>query len=418
MFILLAVVSLSGIVITQIFWVQRAYNLQEKQFNDRVIIALSQVVDQIQQINRDSAFVEPVKQVSSAYFVANINDTLHPYFLEGLLREQFEDFNLKEEFEYAIYDCFSDSVVYGGRVNFNEKPGSGHGEELSIQKRFDKDGHYFGIYFPQKTNVIVKQLDFWVFSSIVILIVVLFFAYSILTILRQKRLSEVKTDFINNMTHELKTPISTISISSEMLLKPGISNNEERLKQYATIIKNENNRLKSQVERVLQIASLTPGELQLKNETIDFNQLVTACTDTLQLLAKEKKGEILLNIEPGEHIVQGDRVHLTNVAYNLIDNAIKYTRTAPVIRLNLRSEGKFLVFEVIDNGIGIDAKHQKMIFDKFFRVPTGNIHNVKGFGLGLFYVKSIIKAHGGTIALVSKPGEGSTFSIRLKKMKK
>ncbi|MBI1267950.1 MAG: GHKL domain-containing protein [Cryomorphaceae bacterium] len=414
--ILLAVVSLSGIVITQIFWVKRAYNLQEKQFNDRVVIALSQVVDRIQEVNRDSAFVEPVNQVSSSYFVANINDTLHPYFLESLLREEFESFNLKEEFEYAIYDCFSDSVVYGGRVNFNEKTGSGQNAELSIQRKFNQDGHYFGIYFPQKTTVIIKQMDFWVFSSIVILLVVLFFAYSILIILRQKRLSEVKTDFINNMTHELKTPISTIGISSEMLMRDDISQDASRLKQYATIIKNENNRLKSQVERVLQIASLTPGELQLKEEQIDMEALIEKCVDTLSLMAQEKGGSITFKSAGGNNAVKGDRVHLTNVIFNLMDNAIKYTRLQPQITIGLSNNDKWVMIEVADNGIGIDDKNKKMIFDKFFRVPTGNVHNVKGFGLGLFYVKSIVRAHGGTIDLQSELGKGSTFTIRLKKL--
>lgn len=414
--ILLAVVSLSGIVITQIFWVKRAYNLQEKQFNDRVVIALSQVVDRIQEVNRDSAIVEPVNQVSSSYFVANINDTLHPYFLESLLREEFENFNLKEEFEYAIYDCFSDSVVYGGKVNFNERTGSGQNAELSIQRKFNQDGHYFGIYFPQKTTIIIKQLDFWIFSSIVILLVVLFFAYSILIILQQKRLSEVKTDFINNMTHELKTPISTIGISSDMLLRDDFANNTERLKQYATIIKNENNRLKSQVERVLQIASLTPGELHLKEERIDMQVLIEKCVSTLSLMAKEKGGNISFITGDAQYLVKGDRVHLTNVIFNLIDNAIKYTQKQPEITIQLGLSDKWVTIEVTDNGIGIDEKNKKMIFDKFFRVPTGNVHNVKGFGLGLFYVKSIVKAHRGTIDLQSEIDKGSTFTIRLKKV--
>ncbi len=410
--ILVAVVSLAGVVTTQIYWVRQAYGLQERQFNDRVVIAMSSVVDRIQAANRDSALVEPVSQVSSAFFVANINDTLHPYFLETLLREEFENLNLNEEFEYAIYDCFSDSIVYGARINTQKGLRTDPGD-VTAQKRFNRDGHYFGIYFPSKTNMIVRQMNVWVFSSFLILLVVIFFSYAISIILRQKRLSEVKTDFINNMTHELKTPISTISISSEMLMRDDVGGDKERRQQYARIIRHENDRLKSQVERVLQVAKLSPDKLKISLEPVDLHQLINSAKESLTVLLEERQGTIVTRFEATSSVIKGDIVHLTNLIHNLLDNALKYSPESPTVEVITQNDGKWLVVSVSDHGIGIDSRHHKMIFDKFYRVPTGDVHDVKGYGLGLFYVKTVVDAHGGKVSVQSNRGRGSTFTVRL-----
>lgn len=410
--IFVAVISLAGVVVTQIYWVRQAYNLQERQFNDRVVIAMSAVVDRIQQANRDSALVEPVNQVSSSFFVANINDTLHPYFLETLLKEEFENLNLNEEFEYGIYDCFSDSIVYGARINTKQGLRS-DADDLSNQKRFNRDGHYFGIYFPHRTSIVIRQMNVWVVSSFLILLVVIFFAYAILIILRQKRLSEVKTDFINNMTHELKTPISTIAISSDMLMRDEIGNDSDRRQQYARIIRSENERLKNQVERVLEVAKLSPEKLKIKHEPVDVHELIDAALTSVEVQFSERSGSIAARKEARECTVQGDPVHLTNLIHNLLDNALKYGGENPEIRVKTWNEAGRFCFSVSDRGIGIAPRHQKMIFDKFFRVPTGNVHDVKGFGLGLFYVKTVVSAHHGKVNVESRVGEDSTFTVHL-----
>lgn len=410
--IVVAIISLAGVVVTQIYWVQQAYGLQERQFNDRVVIAMSAVVDRIQEANRDSALVEPVNQLSSAFFVANINDTLHPYYLETLLREEFENLNLNEEFEYAIYDCFSDSIVYGARINTQKGLRSDAGD-VTAQKRFNKDGHYFGIYFPSKTNLLIRQMDVWIFSSLLILLVVVFFSYAIFIILKQKRLSEVKTDFINNMTHELKTPISTISVSSEMLLREEVGGDPERRQRYATIIRHENDRLKSQVERVLQVATLSPDKLNLNPEAVDMHEVIEHAMSSVDLHIRERGGRMRSDLKATQHVIQGDHVHLTNLVHNLLDNAIKYSEAEPDVHISTHSDSRLFHLEISDKGIGIDERHHKMIFDKFFRVPTGNVHNVKGFGLGLFYVKTVVEAHGGRVSLKSQKGKGSTFCVQL-----
>jgi two-component system phosphate regulon sensor histidine kinase PhoR len=410
--ILVAVISLAGVVVTQIYWVRQAYSLQEREFNDRVVIAMSAVVDRIQAANRDSALVEPVNQVSSSFFVANINDTLHPYFLETLLKDEFENLNLNEEFEYAIYDCFSDSIVYGARIN-TQKGLRSDADDLSNQKRFNRDGHYFGIYFPNRTSLVIRQMNVWVVSSFLILLVVVFFAYAILIILRQKRLSEVKTDFINNMTHELKTPISTIAISSDMLMRDEIGADRERREQYARIIRSENERLKSQVERVLQVAKLSPDKLKITYERVDLHTLIEAALTSVEVQLTEHGGTIHPQKEAQEHVVMGDPVHLTNLIHNLLDNALKYGGDTPHTTVKTWNDSGLFCFSVSDRGIGIAPRHQKMIFDKFFRVPTGNVHNVKGFGLGLFYVKTVVSAHKGKVSVESSVGAGSTFTVKL-----
>ena len=234
--ILLALISLGVIIAGQVFWVRKAYGIQERQFNEHVMFALTAVVDEILVMNNDSSVTEPVLQKESNFFVANINDTPSPYLLETLLKEQFERYNLKEDFEYGIYDCFTDSIVFGSRVNFDTLDNEVRAEATQIKAKFEPDGHYFGVLFPNKTATILKQLDFWMYSSFVIFLIIIFFSYTIFVILKHKRLSEVKSDFINNMTHELKTPISTISLSAEALSNPNIIDQPERFKQYISII--------------------------------------------------------------------------------------------------------------------------------------------------------------------------------------
>jgi two-component system, OmpR family, phosphate regulon sensor histidine kinase PhoR len=412
--ILLALISLGVIIAGQVFWVRKAYGIQERQFNEHVMFALTAVVDEILVMNNDSSVTEPVLQKESNFFVANINDTPSPYLLETLLKEQFERYNLKEDFEYGIYDCFTDSIVFGSRVNFDTLDNEVRAEATQIKAKFEPDGHYFGVLFPNKTATILKQLDFWMYSSFVIFLIIIFFSYTIFVILKHKRLSEVKSDFINNMTHELKTPISTISLSAEALSNPNIVYQPERFKQYISIIKNENQRLRSQVDKVLQIATLTPKKVSVKMEEIDLHEIILKATETFSVNVAEDGGELSTKLNATRSIINGDLVHITNVIYNLLDNARKYTEVEPIISIESYNDKDRIVVKVKDNGVGINQSHLGMIFDKFYRVPTGNLHNVKGFGLGLFYVNTIMKAHKAKISVESKVGKGSTFTLEFK----
>jgi two-component system phosphate regulon sensor histidine kinase PhoR len=232
-------------------------------------------------------------------------------------------------------------------------------------------------------------------------------------IIRQKRLSEVKNDFINNMTHELKTPISTISLSSELLLRLEFPQDEEKMRKYASIIYKENKRLEKQVERVLNIAKLDKDKVVLNKEEIDLIAILEEVKENFNFNQAQGGGQIYLNHTEQQALLYADPVHLTNVLFNLVDNAVKYCKLSPEIQMSVQAEKEGYRIEIQDNGIGIRKEDQKLIFDKFYRVPTGNIHDVKGFGLGLYYVKLIVEAHHGKIEVRSNPDKGTTFSIWL-----
>lgn len=415
--VLLAVISLVIIIAGQVFWVRKAYHLQEKQFNERVFQALSNVVETVQVLNKDSVAPDPVSRVLDNYFVAYVNDTPQPYLLENLIKSEFEKSDLIEDFEYGIYDCFSDSIVYGSKVSFEPGARSEPAKLIHELPKMQLDGHYFSVLFPNKTRFIIKQLDFWMYSSIVILLIIIFFSYTVFVMLRQKKLSDIRTDFVNNMTHELKTPISTIGLSAEALSSPNIADDPSRMRQYVDIIKSENGRLKNLVERVLQTASLTPKKVTLKNEIIDLHEVLQKAISTFELRAQERDGEVKSDLKAASCVVKGDLIHITNVIYNLLDNAIKYSEEEPHIEVTTHNEDNKLVLRVRDNGVGISRHHQRQIFDKFYRIPTGNLHSVRGYGLGLFYVKTIMKAHRATIHVESQPGKGSTFILKFKTVK-
>jgi two-component system phosphate regulon sensor histidine kinase PhoR len=430
-FILLATLSVVGVVLMQVLWLDRATRVQrdeaerqlrqqqqlDKQFNDRVVIALTAVAEKILSINKDpSDLYDAVKQARPNYFAVAINDTVHPYLLEALLRQEFVRRNIQEDFEYGIYDCFTDSVVYGNYVSVLDSAVADTAQHSQLLK-LNKDGHYFGVYFPRRNSSLweprPRSQATWIYPAIVTLIVFGFFAYSIWVILRQKRISEIKNDFIGNMTHELKTPISTIALSSEVLSDPGIVNEPERLRTYAGIIRSENERLRAQVERVLQLATLDREDLALKREPVDLHELVADVIEAFTVQVQERGGVLRAELQADPHVVTGDPVHLSNVLFNLVDNAIKYSGEHVDVLIRTTNSNDRLELRVKDHGIGIRKEDQRLVFERFYRVPTGNVHNVKGFGLGLHYVQQIVHAHDGTIGLESMPGAGSTFTLRI-----
>lgn len=270
------------------------------------------------------------------------------------------------------------------------------------------------VYFPNERSYVLKSiLGMLIVSALFILFIILLFYYSITTIYRQKQLSEVKNDFISNMTHELKTPISTISLACEVLGDADVSKTKERTDRYLSMIRDENKRLSILVENVLQTAILDKGNFKLKPIRIDLHEIIRQAIGNVQLIIDKKEGELIPVLKAQNHILQADHTHIQNVVYNLLDNAIKYTPEHPVVRIYTEDMPGAIEFCVEDNGIGISRENQKRIFEKLYRVPTGNIHDVKGFGLGLSYVKAIVEKHGGQIWVESEPGKGSRFHVRL-----
>ena len=409
--IVLAVISIAGITATQIYWVRKAFDLRENQFNRDVQTALNNVALRIFEINKTpSPSNNPVTQLSTNYFVVMVNGPINSNLLEFLIGTEFEKRNIVADYEYGVYNCVDRCMMGGNYIspNRNKKTVS-----LAELPTWQNDGYYFGVQFPHIEANLIGQMGIWSFSSVVLLIVICFFTYTLFVILKQKRLSEIQKDFINNMTHEFKTPLSTIAISTEVLKDPGIVKSPERLLNYATIIETENHRLRQQVERVLQMAKIESGDVALRKEPVDIHMLVREVVDKNSLMLNGRNGSINLVLNAEHFVAPMDRLHFTNVLFNLLDNAIKYCKQNPAITITTSNEGNLILIAVKDNGIGIQADQIKKIFHQFYRVPTGNLHDVKGFGLGLHYVKLMIQAHQGKISVESTPGVGSTFTISL-----
>ena len=411
--VLLAAISILGITVTQVFWTKKAFDLRERQLNFNVHIALREVASQILAANSNPAPVgNPVTQHAANYYTVMVNDTINLPLLEELLRHEFRKRNIHTNFEYGIYDCQHQQMVFGSSLNVDEATPDG-APQINKLPHLRRDNYYFAVYFPELDTTLLSEMRNWWFSGAVLLLVIGFFAYAMFVILKQKRLSEVQTDFINNMTHEFKTPISTIAISAEVLRNPNIVKAPERLLSYATIIQNEAHRLQAQIERVLQIATSNSGTVKLNRENADVHALVHRAVQNLEPALAAKNGRITYQLQATQTCVTADVLHLTNMIYNLLDNAIKYTTREPQITIATRTEKQQLVLSITDNGIGLSEKAQQRVFDKFYRVHTGNLHDVKGFGLGLHYVHYMAKAHNGSVSVKSKPGQGSTFILRL-----
>ena len=434
--IILGVISLSSILLVQLLWVRKTIEIQStsiaiqqksdslnlKEFSEQTSLALRNVLNIISSAIEDSSDqYGAIKQLNVNQFKVDIIQELDPYYLETLLKKALYNQNIHEDFTFGIYDCFTNQLTFSKLYKFTD-------DSLytlvnnniigldSARLKLKNDGHYFTVFFPNVQNKLPQNTVFlspWVYISTIVFLVLIFFGFSLATIIKQKRLSEVITDFINNMTHELKTPIATISLSSEMIMRLETDDDLEKAKKYAGIIFKENKRLETQVERVLNISTLDTENTTLNKKSLDFHELLVEVKDTFDFNQLANGGKILIENNASVFTIQVDPIHITNVVYNLLDNAVKYSTTKPVISITTKNERNHLVIEIKDNGIGIRKEDLKMIFDKFYRVSTGNIHDIKGFGLGLFYVKLIINEHNGSIDVKSKLGEGSTFTIKL-----
>ena len=434
--IILGVLSLSSILLVQLLWVRKTIEIQStstaiqqksdslnlKEFSEQTNLALRNVLNVISNAIEDSSeHYGAIKQLNVNQFKVDIIQELDPYYLETLLKKALYNQNIHEDFTFGIYDCFSNQLTFSKLYKFTD-------DSLytlvnndiigldSARLKLKNDGHYFTVFFPNVQNKLPQNTVFlspWVYISTIVFLVLIFFGFSLATIIKQKRLSEVITDFINNMTHELKTPIATISLSSEMIMRLETDYDLEKAKKYAGIIFKENKRLETQVERVLNISTLDTENTTLNKKSLDFHELLFEVKDNFDFNQLANGGKILIENNASVFTIQADPIHITNVVYNLLDNAVKYCTTKPFISITTKNERNYLVIEIKDNGIGIRKEDLKMIFDKFYRVSTGNIHDIKGFGLGLFYVKLIINEHNGSIDVRSKVGEGSTFIIKL-----
>lgn len=333
--------------------------------------------------------------------------------LGHLIRKELEALGMFMPFEFLLkkQDATTEKIL--AKSEHYKEDAVAYKSDLSGKKVFS-DHNYLYLQVPQESDYVFARMKrLIILSAVFSLVIVLVFYLTLRSIMRQKKLGDMKNDFINNMTHELKTPIATISLAIDAISNPQIKDDQEKFGQYTAILKEENQKLNAHVEHVLQMARLDKGELQLQYTVVDLNRLVQAAVSSYQLQIDRMKATVDVHLfRPSLHI-NADEFHIATVINNLLDNALKYSQEPCHIHISTERQGKLAVLTISDNGIGIDESLHKKIFEKFYRVQGGNLHDTKGFGLGLSYVKSIVEKHGGSIELKSLKGKGSEFTIKL-----
>jgi two-component system phosphate regulon sensor histidine kinase PhoR len=325
---------------------------------------------------------------------------------------KFYSFKIDYSFEVVKPNLFSFKEENTFTNNLSPKQPACYKEGL--KEEANKNGWELKLIFPEKTQYILAEMGIQFATSVILIIIVfILFWRTTLSLLREKKISEYTCDFLNNMTHEFKTPLTNIALASKMMVKDSTIKQEDKIKHYSGIILEENEKLRLQVEQVLSMTALERGEIPIQKTELDVHQLILDSVKCMNLQIENEQGKLNLNLNADELVVIGDKTHLTNAICNLIDNAIKYSVEKPEISIQTSNIESYLVIVISDKGIGIEKEYQKKVFDKFFRVPTNNVHNVKGFGLGLAYIKKIIELHGGTIELESEKKIGTSFTIRL-----
>ena len=431
--IILAVSIVLGILVIQFVFLRNTVNLNEIKFHELTTQALKEVARQLIDYNDKVKNREPkinneveVEQISNNYYVVNVNEKFNPSLLQHFLLKEFKKRNIDAEFEYAIYDCESNEMVFSfSRIDSlarekaitdedffeDHTKGLKCNTEKSHLPTCDKYIYYFGVHFVDRSQYYSSSISAWFIINGILLVVILFFGYTLYIIVKQQRLSEIQKNFINNLTHEFKTPISSISLAAKVLADPNIISQPDRMKKYSGIVEEQAKRLLFQVEKILNMASIEKKKLQLEVTEIELQPFIKKCTE--DYLNGQNGNEYQLRFHFPENIivVKADSFHFANVVINILDNAFKYCQQLPVIDITIEQKNTHIEISIADNGTGIPKQYRKKIFARFYRIPTGNIHNVKGFGLGLEYVKKIIERHQWKIKVSENYPQGSVFTI-------
>ncbi len=400
--------TIGTLFITQAYWFKKSFALEERQFDEKVNIALRSVADKLLKLNNDSTSrIAPVNKISSNEYYVNTDCYFSLHTLDSCLRAEFTSRDLDMAFSYSVVEPRANLVLLG-----NTLTGVGDTTAIACKARGDEKANVdFKILLNNKTTYLLSSMGIWMYSSLTLLVILAVFTFIMVSIMKGKKLALLKKDFVNNMTHELKTPIANISVASDAIRTTNMD--PERLRKYADIIYAENDRLHHLVDRVLQISAMEKENDTLTLEEVNLHEIVESVSESFEPLMQQRQGSIVKALHAQHFTLLADKVHLSNVIYNLIENAIKYSGEKPEITLRTSSNKKGISLEVEDKGIGMSRASQDRIFEKFFRAETGNLHNTKGYGLGLSYVKLIVEKLGGLITFNSTEGMGSTFKIFL-----
>ena len=399
------------IIAIQLYWLNHIYKLEQRQFDTNVIKSVRGLFEDMDLSDSPGSHLQQMitMRPSPSTFVIKIINLPHEDTLAFYLTDELMAFNILTECNVALYDKTKRNYIFQQNITFTA---SETAVEPAPPAVYSTAYHYILLHFPDRGRYILSQMNLWIIGSIVLMLVLIGLAISLFYFYKQKFLIEIQKDFVNNFTHEFKTPLAVMKIASEVLGQPGIVHQPERMEKYTAIITHETEHLQSQVERLLKMAVSEQNVLRVEMESIPVKDLIDQAISKLQPLVEARGAKIEIKIEMDEVAVTADKTHLELAIVNLIENGIKYSGT-PLIIIEAGKCGADNFISVKDNGVGIDKKFFKSIFKKFYRVPTGDVHNVKGFGLGLNFVKKIVDAHNGKIVVNSVPGIGTEFKIIL-----
>lgn len=406
--ILLGSIAILSILSLQTFWVYRTWSLREAEFDQKVQAALFRVANNLIGLEgRTFSSHELVEQVSTDYYLVNIDHAFEASDLEYALKFYLESALLQEDFDYYVYDCANDEMLYCNSISYDGT----EREILHLEGAPEKDLiYYFGVRFRGRGGFILSSMDMSILFTALLTLAVLFFVVAMFVLRRQNRLAQLQADFINNMTHEFKTPISTIKISSQVFLNdPDIQANP-RLLNYASIIAEQNERLDLQVEKVLQISKAGNPALELKKEPLQLHHMVENTVASFSARIETEGAQVDVELLAENDQLLGDKLHLQNILFNLIDNGLKYGGDQPHISMRTWNKSGDLWLSISDQGIGISKDNLGRVFDRFYRIPTSKAQN--GFGLGLYYVKKMCDAHGWNLHIESELGKGTQIRIQ------
>jgi two-component system phosphate regulon sensor histidine kinase PhoR len=406
LFVVLSSLALIAVLVIQINWIFQSAKAKEELFNEKASIVLSRTTEAL------CSDKETCMNMGNCCILENSSECKLQLGknelnkIDSLLQHYMKFYNFHIDYTFEVIKR-DHTIAYGDgwRDNVFKK---------RLEEVANKSGLELKLIFPDKKQFIIAEMGpMFVTSVLLVLIVLIMFWRTIISLIREKKISEHTNDFLNNMTHEFKTPLTNISLAGKMIIKDTNIKQEEKIKHYTGIILDENEKLRLQVEQVLSMTALERDEIPLYRTTLDLHELIHNVIKCISVQIENKRNKLLLDLKANRSDIFGDKNHLINSICNLIDNAVKYSGEGAEILISTFNRDNTVVMTISDNGIGIDKQYLKTIFDKYFRVPTGDVHDVKGFGLGLAYVKKIITMHKGIIEVKSEKGKGSTFTIIL-----
>lgn len=396
-FIIISSIALLAVVVIQLNWILQTAKYKEEAFNEKANIVLARTTE-----------VLSMDEATFKKFIIWSEKNK----IDSLINHFGNYYNLHEYYTFEVTKLPTSNIELGTQNYFDISQKACY--QKSIANLNNSNGWELKISYPNRKSSIMKEMGLpFIISVILVLIVLVLFWRTVLSLIREKKISEHTVDFLNNMTHEFKTPLTSISLAGNLIVKDATLKQDDEIKHNSEIILEENEKLRLQVEQVLSMTALEIGEIPIEKTEVEFHQLIKDLLKSILLQIDNKMGSLKLELNANQFVILGDKTHLTNAIRNLLDNAIKYSNGKLELCIQTFNINENLIVVVSDKGIGIEKEYQKKVFEKYFRVPKGNIHNVKGFGLGLAYTKKIIELHGGKIELKSGIGHGTIFTITL-----